>query len=338
MQIMVKFILMGFMVLTALSLQAPGNFSAKERSMATQKCIFGTYIEDAESKYHVLVLAESLREFGGALSLAEIWAYMPAVALQAEPELNKQLQALHVVLKESSTPEAAQKTCYSGKVFAAAQAEQEIKGNVEFLIWLDEDTIVLREPNLFQLDKRIKLGYCPVMHQNIGSPFDAKPDQFWNALYQKFALPDSVLFPMITVAGKEKIRPYFNAGCLVVRPEVGLMGKWAEFYSQLYQDPVFIQMCVDDVKKRIFLHQAALTAAILKLIPQSDMFQFPVSYNYPIFFDQMFGAPEPYNSLIDVVTMRYDIYFRKPAPDWQQQLKAPPDILNWLGQRLPQRH
>lgn len=308
-----------------------------QKMLDNQTVVIGTFIETPQSKHHVLILAESIREFGGLLSKSPIWAYMPEQILDKDPEINKKLLEFNVELKSSSAPEKSLKFYYSRKVYAAEIAEQQALNSYDLLIWLDEDTIILKEPTAFLLPDQKQIAYCPVMHQNIGSTFDEKPDAFWQRLYNKFSISEASLFPMITTTGKEKIRPYFNAGCLIVRPKNGLMKKWTEFYAMLYQDQFYIDMCEKDIKYRVFLHQAALTAAILRLYKKGDMVELPKTFNYPIFFDEMFGAPDKHDSIMDVITMRYDIYFKNPDPNWDKKLKAPEGIINWLKKRLPIR-
>jgi len=89
--------------------------------------------------------------------------------------------------------------------------------------------------------------------------------------------------------------------------------------------------------KRIFLHQTALTGTILNLVKRENMREFSDRVNYPLFFDLMFGAEGEFDCIEDIVTLRYDVYFRNPAPDWSEQLKGPADTIAWLKARLKKR-
>ena len=51
------------------------------------------------------------------------------------------------------------------------------------LVWLDEDTVFLQDPEEFDLPEGIRLGYRPVMHRNIGLRMDEPIDAFWERVY-----------------------------------------------------------------------------------------------------------------------------------------------------------
>jgi hypothetical protein len=297
--------------------------------------IFAAFAEDEEQLYHTLVLAESIRTFAGRYKDAPIWIYVPERLIEMENRMHQKFDSLDVDIKTSQVPDAALVFYFSRKVFASAKAEAEADGNAEILAWLDEDTIILKEPKEFILRKDIHLGYRPVMHKNIGLLYSEPLDAFWSRAYSKLSVREESVFPMVTAADQDTIRPYFNAGCLIVRPERGLLRKWAENYPFLYADPVFIDMSRNEIYKRIFLHQAVLTGTILTFIQRDEMQELPQAYNYPIFFDVMYGAKKEFGSIRDVVTLRYDVYFRKPDPGWHKKLEGPEDVIEWLKERLP---
>jgi hypothetical protein len=139
---------------------------------------------------------------------------------------------------------------------------------------------------------------------------------------------------MVTPADGDTLKPYFNAGCMVVRPERGLLGRWADCWTTLYRDSLLTEMCGADVKKRIFIHQVALTCAILTHLDRGEMQEFSDAINYPIFFEQMFGAKRVFNDITQVVTFRHESYFRNPAPDWERKLKGPADRIAWIKEHL----
>jgi hypothetical protein len=299
--------------------------------------IFASFAENEEQLYHTLPLAESIRTFAGKFRDAPIWIYAPKSLIDKEQEMVDKFTALNAEIKNSTAPEEALEFYFARKVFAAAKAEAEAQGKTEILVWMDEDTIVIKEPLDFALDQGVSLGYRPVMHQLIGSLYDEPADEFWSQVYEKLSVPESAIFPMITPADQKKIRPYFNAGLLVVRPERGILRKWAECFPLLYQDTVFAETCKQDRLKRIFLHQVALAGAILNLLKQEEMTQLSLQYNFPLFFKQMFGAVREFDSLDDVVTFRYDVYFRNPDPNWSEKLKGPKEVIDWLKVRLEKK-
>jgi hypothetical protein len=172
------------------------------------------------------------------------------------------------------------------------------------------------------------------MHNRSGTLYGQPPNEFWNRIYDKLKIDNSLLFPMVTPADQQKINAYFNAGLLVVRPELGILRAWGESFKVLYEDSVLAKMCENDITHRIFLHQTALVGAVLHSLGQDEMVELSLQYNYPIFFHHQFDATSAFESIEDVVTLRYDIYFRDPDPQWASKLKGDAQKIAWLKARV----
>jgi hypothetical protein len=172
------------------------------------------------------------------------------------------------------------------------------------------------------------------MHNRSGTLYGQPPNEFWNRIYDKLKIDNSLLFPMVTPADQQTINAYFNAGLLVVRPELGILRAWGESFKVLYEDSVLAKMCEDDITHRIFLHQTALVGAVLHRLGQDEMVELSLQYNYPIFFHHQFDATSAFESIEDVVTLRYDIYFRDPDPQWASKLKGDAQKIAWLKARV----
>jgi hypothetical protein len=296
--------------------------------------VFATFAEDSGSLSNVLLMVESMRTFAGKHKSAPVWVYTPADLAEQESQTIERLAGLDVEVKSSEAPDEALWFFFAGKVFAAAKAEAEARGSAEILAWLDGDTIMLQEPDEFLLPDGRSLGYRPVMHKNVGLMWTEPVDAFWGRAFELMSVPEASLFAMVTPADGDTIKPYFNAGCLVIRPERGLMMKWVECFNALYKDSLMAEMCRADIKKRIFIHQVALAGAILTHLEKDEMIEFSSRINYPIFFEQMFGAKRVFDDITDVVTFRHESYFRKPAPDWDEKIKGSADRIAWLKERL----
>ncbi len=301
----------------------------------TNKIVFATYAADSEELRHCLIFAVSVREFAGSFSEVPIRIYHPRESLATLNSTQQSLaESLQVALIGASMPASATEIPYAGKTFAAAQAEDEVASSSQVLAWFDEDTIVMSDPAELQLSDTIAFAYRPVMHLLIGSLYSQPPDEFWRQVFQVTEVSDSSLFPMKTVVDEQTIRPYFNAGLIVVRPKRGILRRWSEFFQALYSDSLVNSQCASDRRKRIFLHQVALACAVLKSVSKAEMRELSHRYNYPLFFKEMFGAKNEFDNLTDVVTLRYDAYFRNPSPDWAERLAGPPDKVSWLRIQL----
>jgi hypothetical protein len=296
--------------------------------------VFATYAESNEQLQHVLCLAESIREFSGQYAESPIWLYLPEVFEDRDESVLARLRAVDVAVRASTIPEQAAWFYFAGKVYASGIAEKAAEQEGRLLIWMDDDTIVLQEPRGFALPKQVSVAYRPVMHNRSGTLYGQQPNEFWRRIYQRLHVRSEQLFPMTTPADNQVINAYFNAGLLVVRPERGILRGWGESFSELCRDGELIAMCREVVDHRIFLHQTALVGAILHRLSRDEMLELPDRYNYPIFFKKMFGADSEFDSLEGVVTLRYDVYFRNPDPDWASQLSGPARQLDWLRLRL----
>lgn len=323
---------------TLLLVSYAGNGSAqpeREQPMKqNQSIIFGTFAETEEQLQHALFLVESVRTFAGRYKDAPIWVFIPPHLLNKNVKLNDGITELNAKIKTSEAPEEALRYYFARKVYAAGEAEAEAEGNADILVWMDEDTIVLSEPKDFELEGGIGFAYRPVMHNRSGALYSEPPAPFWSRIYEKLSIDDSLLFPMVTPADRQTIRAYFNAGLLVVRPERRILRRWGEDFTTLYSDSMLADMCDNDIEKKIFIHQTALVGVVLNNLKKEEMTELPDRYNYPIFFHQQYEAEKEFGSIENIVTLRYDVYFRNPDPEWDKKLKGPRHIVKWLQERL----
>ena len=155
-----------------------------------QDLIFAVFAEDAEQLNHAILLAESIRAFAGRYRNNPVWIFVPRGGIEISPDLEARMRELRVELGESSAPDEVLWFYYAAKVFAAAQAEEQVEERGGILAWLDEDTIVLQEPEAFALQPGRALAYRPVMHKNIGTLYAQPVDDFWARIYRKLSVPD----------------------------------------------------------------------------------------------------------------------------------------------------
>lgn len=282
--------------------------------------------------YGALVLAESLRTFGGSLAQAPVWIVIPEQLEAALAEKGKELEKLEVEVRSAEVPPEAFRYVLGAKPFTTAQAEKGAEG-VDLLAIMAPNTIVLDSPEAFLLARGESLGYSTVHHQNVGSLASEPLDPFWGRLYGVLGIPSERVFLNDTLADKKTVRFYFNAGSFVVRPEAGLLQAWAGAFQKLYQDPEMAEMCQEG-PLNTFLHQAALAGVALASLEEEDTVEIPVAYSYPLFFEKFHGGLLTFDSLEEVVTMRYEFQVKDLPEDWEKQVKASPEVLAWIRERL----
>jgi len=298
-----------------------------------QKVAFVSYFENKEEISPCLLLCKSIREFTGTLNTAPIIVYYHEFLKKDAEKNKKEFSELSVELREVKVPEEAFRFALGGKPFIAAQAEEDMIGKIDILVFHDPNIIFIDEPKDFILEDCKYFAYRPVMHQNIGSLFAEKQDKFWKHLYDKLEISEDSIFPMQTIADKKIIKPYFNAGLLILRPECKILRKWVEYFRILYGDETIIEICKDR-KYNIFLHQAALVGAVLNIIKQDRMTLLPFSYNYPLFFESFYESEIQFDSIEDVISIKYEFDFNRLSADWDKKLKGSKEIITWIKKNL----
>ena len=307
---------------------------ASNADNAAGKFVFATYFDSDRGIEGVFSLIESLREFGGKFADSPLWIYIPEGITVSDSALLKRMRGMGIEIRHNPMPVIAKSYFYGGKPFAAAAAESAAADQGAVLVWLDNDAVILSEPTAFDLDSGISLAYCPVMHNRSGTLFGQPPDAFWSRIYELQGLTDDMLFPMTTPADNQTIRAYFHCGILAVRPEKQILKRWAEAFELLCGDSTLASMCKEEVTKNIFLHQTALTGAVLHTLDRGEMVEFPHSYHFPVFFDRAYGADQPYNDLTGVVVLRVVFDLTKMGPNWPEELTGPPEKIAWLKEHL----
>jgi hypothetical protein len=289
---------------------------------------FATLAIASDWEKEAVLLIESLRTFGGK------YANNPAAifSLRDNPLAKKTLKKLEVFEAENVEFEmdpASRNFPLAMVVHGAAAAERHLQSSSDILVWLLPDTIILNEPTTFLLPKDRKLGYRPVHHQNIGSSYNQPLDSFWQRVYQHCFVPQEHVFRMETCY-RETVRPYFNAGILVTRPEDGLMSDWLEAFQGSFQHPDFVPF-FEQRKYAIFMHQAILAGVVLKKYIPSQLESMPESYNYPLHMHANYPEPGRAKSLNQLVTVRYE---RLPLlKGFINKIQVDPPLQEWFKEK-----
>ncbi len=296
--------------------------------------VITTFVEYPDELVRLRVLVESLRTFGGRYRDAPVWAYVADELLDSPSESLEAAKGLGAEVRRIRIPDAVAWYLLVRKVFAGAHAEAEAAGKATILARLDPDTIFVDEPDEYVLPKGKSLGWRPVFHRNIGPLFDEPLDEYWRRAYEVMGVREETVFPMVTPADEDVIRPYFQAGCVVVRPERGILKHWEESLVLLAGDPVIKEICQKDPSKRLFTFQAALTGAVLNTLDRGEMVAFSDRINYPLFFREMFGAKKDFHDITGVATVRYEHFLQNTPPDWDKALRGPADRIAWIKERF----
>jgi len=303
-----------------------------------EKIVLSTIVYPVpSSEANVLLLAESMRAFAGALSQARIWCYSPQYGKDISPATKRKLHELNVELRPFEIDRDVLRFFFTAGITAASLAESEARDQAEFLAWVDSNTIVLQEPRDFLLQEDKSLGFRPVHHTLVGSRYDEALDPFWKLVYGCCGVPEAHVFPMTTHVDGVRIRPYVNAGLLIARPEKGLLQAWYDRFFQVYQSPEFQEFYEQDGRYPIFAHQAILTGVLLSALAPDEMQELPPTYNYPLhLYDEDVTGCRPAR-LDEMVTCRHEGL--ASALEVIDRIPAEASLKQWLtGLIIPQAH
>ena len=263
---------------------------------------------DPAAEARALLLMESIREFAGSLCQEEIWCFYPRIEKQLSPMFEERMHDLKVELLPFDIDSDLLRFFFGGQLKTLALAESKARDQFEILAWLDANTLVLQEPANFVLPGNKQLGYRPVHHTLIGSRFDEPLDPFWTRIYLSCNVSQDRVFSMKTHVDGVTVRPYFNAGFLVTRPENGIFQAWYDLFTDVYQSPEFERFYNQDKRYRIFIHQAVLAGVILSRMPAEDIQELPRDYNYPLNLYQEDITDNRPSRLEELKTCRYESF------------------------------
>jgi hypothetical protein len=297
-----------------------------------ERLIFSSVVYATEfSETAAVLLAESIRDFAGALSKVPIRYVVTDYGKKLSLPTRQKLQRLGVELMPFKMDPETAKFPFAAYVNAAEFAEIEARENTEVLAWLASNTIMLKEPRDFKLNPKVILGYRPVHHTLIGSRFSKPLDLFWTLVYEYCAVPEERIFPMTAHIDGVEIRPYFNAGFLITRPERQLFQTWRSVFFDVYQKPDFQEFYAKDERYAIFVHQAILSGVVLASLRIGELLELPPDYNYPLhLYGEDVTANRP-GSMDELITARHE---GLKDPDWMKNMPMGKELRGWLTQML----
>lgn len=299
--------------------------------MASQDPIVLSFLSARRYEVQALILVRSLRQFGGGMADLPVWIYelegqpMEGPALAALKELNVEIIPLPM-------GENLRKFPFAAKTVAAAAAEARAEKAGLILARHDRTGFIRHAPEAFHLPGGKTFGFRPTDIANIGAPFGQPLPPFWEAILAHFNLSPDQFPPITTVIDQQTLHLYVNAGVLVTRPEKGTFRAWADNLKTTCARPAFRKFYAEKQAYAIFMHQAALTAAVVQTTRPEERFLLPDSYLFSV--DNFFDYPESARpaSLDAITTGRFHEFFG--LNNWQDKVIASEDLLNWFRAQL----
>ena len=299
-----------------------------------KELIFITLAIPGKPTLDALLMAESIRSFGGNLADSPIWILVPEVRNAFSEKELKEFSHLEAKAQPFPVDPDVLKFPFAAKISAAAFAEENIKGQAKYIVWLDRDNIILRQPDEFLLPAGKTLGYRPVHHKLIGPGWDEVNSPFWELIYRRCEVPEDRIFQMTTHTG-EATKPYFNAGTYVTRPERGLLTRWKEAFFGLYSQPEFTAFYEQSHLYAIFVHQAVWTGVLLQALSTDEMQLLSPKINYPLHLHDDIPEDLRPETINELTTLRYENIF--DTTQWRENLPIAEPLKSWLESRLRER-
>jgi hypothetical protein len=287
--------------------------------------VIAFYYQPGVTTREASLLAKNLVRFSGHFNECLHWIFeLPAnqpgaTVVPANPNFIRFTPTL---------PAEAAEFPFANKVFIAAEAELLAdEALAPQLVWMDTNTLVIKEPQALILKEGVKIAIPPVHIQNISSRMDQAADGFWQLIFSHCHVSKSHVFQMSTVVDKIQIRPHFNAGLISVNPQAGILRKWRDNYAGLYQNSRMQEFFEQDNRYKVFLHQAVLAATVLNLCKRNEISLLPNAYNFPLHLISRMDEPNKPAYLNELVTARYDDF---NDSDWRTALPAKEPFKSWL--------
>lgn len=295
------------------------------------KMIFSCFAVGKTDIARALLLAESIRTFAGEYSGQPfLLVYLPGTGQFTDTQ-REIIQSLEILLHPVELDPGVASFPFAGKVIASAAAEAFSEGKTTQLVWMDNGSLVVNPPDPLLLKEDIRMGYRPVDHLLIGSPYEEPLDDFWDYIYQSCGVSSEKVYSMLTSTDQVAMRPYINAGMLVVRPEEKLLAGWRDTFLDIYQAPRAHEFYEGNSLYRIFIHQAVLAGCFIARYRPHEVVQLAPGVNYPLHMHTHYPSRLLPASMNELVSFRYEEYFS--AQNWEQILPAHPPLSDWLAER-----
>ncbi len=283
----------------------------------------------------VLLAVESLKKFGGELSKCKVLCLKSDEQKDYSTTILKKFDRLEVEILPVHIEKMTEDYPFSDKIFAGARAEEYLENKVESFVWLDSDTMFIHEPSAFHIDDRFSLAYKPVHCKNIGIEYKTLLDPFWEKIYNICDVNYDKIFSVISMMDRKSINFYINAGCFVSKTKNKIFNNWLYYFNKALKDQEILSIIESDKLKKLFFHQAILSAVILNKYSKDSLLELPFNYNYPLHMH--ISSIESFKplKLQELVTVRYDDWeFWPRSFDLKNIIQIDEPHFSWLKEFL----
>ncbi len=269
--------------------------------------VYSNYAYRGTPQTDLLLLAESVRAFGGSTRDWPIWIMCDDLSRLSASTLRR-ASGLRVSILPFAIDQAFSTYPFAAKASAAAEAERIAEGFVDQLLWFDRDSLVVGDISSLLLTHDKKCSFRPVNVKNIGldAGVSRKVDPFWSRVFELSGVDESDIGTAISYIDRRNLRFYIAAGLVGARVELGIFQEWERFMRGFVSDDTLRALCAESEPHRIFLHQAALSLAVAHTTHPNERQELPILSMYPLNFWEEDGPERRPRMLDDAISLRYD--------------------------------
>lgn len=291
-----------------------------------RRMALATYATDPEQARAVRALARSIRERGGEYADSPIYVVTTDAGLfPAVMGKHPALEILPLEMERSflDYPLAL-------KAFAAAQIEKRARDSIDTLTWLDPGVIVLGPLQDLELGHEHDAAVRPVTLANtIALPPQTAPNDYWEPIYKATGLTAANLPSYETIVDPLPIQPYFNCEVFSFNPKLGIAAEWARLLAGFLKNGDYQKSVCTTFPRRLFLHQAVLSAVISSRIKPDRIRALPLTSAYPFSQHDRLPAAKKISSLDELSLLIFDRTWQQDR-QWLERIPATEPLREWF--------
>lgn len=250
-----------------------------------------------------VLLCETIRLRAGRFAGVPIYSFQPRPGRRLAARTRRRLSELGVIHLDGPFNTRLPNYGHANKAYASAWAEAALPH--ARLVLLDSDTLVLSEPEEFDLPSGAAVAVAPEPFKVAGTDGDDENTTMWDA-YEAHVGVSGRLGTVVTRVDQQRIRAYYNVGCIIAQRDCGLMRTWLEVMESLTSSGL-----VPADSRALFTDQIAFTLAVAKL--DLNVQVLPPAYNYPLAWYQRLPADIRIESLDEIVIAHYFRSLERPT-------------------------
>ncbi|MDY6936876.1 MAG: hypothetical protein SWY16_04345 [Cyanobacteriota bacterium] len=277
-----------------------------------------------------LLLARSLRCFGGQFQDAPIYSFQPRDGEAIEPQILEQFQELGVIHQQILLNTQYSDYPIANKILVSAYGEENI--DAETLVFLDSDQVFFLEPTEFLLSSEVDVALRPVDSKHIGSTGEGDTEEaYWQKLYDLFKVDREIWVE--TTVEKERIRGYWNSGIIAAKKASGLFSNWLKNFEIAMENQL--------IPEAGMFHLDQLTLAATIAAMNLEVLTLSPTYNYPLHKQSQLNEGDRIETFDKIVSIHYHWMFK--GEDWRDALANLEGFdreskrYRWLCSRLSKR-